>query len=269
VDIDGDGWEDLILAGRVYRNDGGKRFVDYTGRCNLYVPRDVTGIVVADYDRDGKLDLYLTRTGRPGSRSWLEGKTAESKGNFLFRNKGGWQFEDVTRASGTLGGHRSTFTAAWLDADNDGWPDLHVTNEFGDGVLLVNNRDGTFRPQALSDRPADYGTMGLAVGDVNNDGNIDLYCANMYSKAGSRVIGNLVPGAYPPWVVEKMRRFVAGSQLHLNKGGLKFEQVGPQMQVAAVGWSYGACLADLDNDGWLDVYATAGFVSRDRSKPDG
>src|SRR5262249_4191874 len=61
VDIDGDGWEDLILCGRVFRNEGGKRFADYTDRCNLRLPRGVTGVAVADYDRDGKLDLYVTR----------------------------------------------------------------------------------------------------------------------------------------------------------------------------------------------------------------
>jgi VCBS repeat protein len=269
IDLDGDGYPDLILADRVYRNELGQHFADYTSRCNLRLPRDATGIVVADYDRDGRLDLYVTRNCRPGRKSWLEGKSDDSTGNFLFRNKGGWQFEDVTRASGTLGGHRSSFTAAWLDANNDGWPDLHVANEFGDGVLLINNGNGAFTEHALSDRPADYGTMGLAVGDINNDGNIDIYCANMYSKAGTRVIGNLAPDAYPPPVLEKMRRFVAGSQMHLNRGDLKFEQAGKQMQVASVGWAYGACLADLDNDGWLDLYATAGFVSRNRDEPDG
>src|SRR5262249_44498330 len=162
-----------------------------------------------------------------------------------------------------------SFTAAWLDANNDGWPDLHVINEFGDGVLLINNRDGTFRPRPLADHPADFGSMGLAVGDVDNDGNVDLYCANMFSKAGTRVIGNVKPDAYPADVMRKVRRFVAGSQLHLTRGGGKFEQVGESMQVAAVGWAYGPCLADLDNDGWLDVYATAGYISRSRTEPDG
>jgi hypothetical protein len=269
VDIDGDGWEDLILAGRVYRNEEGKRLVDYTTRCNLRFPTGTTGIIVADYDRDGKLDLYVTRAAPPGGKSWLEGKSDSASGNYLFRNRGGWQFEDVTKASGASGGRRSTFTAAWLDANNDGWPDLHVANEFGDGVLLVNNRNGTFSPRALGDRPADFGTMGVAVGDIDNDGNIDIYCANMYSKAGTRVISNLAPNAYPPDVLEKMRRFVGGSQLHRNRGGLKFEQSGTKMQIASVGWAYGACLADLDNDGWLDIYATAGFVSRSRDEPDG
>jgi HEAT repeat protein len=282
VDIDGDGWDDLIFDGRIYRNEQGRRFVDYTDRCNLRITSDISGIVVADYDRDGKLDLYLTRAGRQGSRSWLEDKSGDARGNSLFRNLGNWQFEDVTRTSGTKAGRRSAFTAAWLDANNDGWPDLHVANEFGDGVLLINKGDGTFSEHPLAARPADFGTMGVAVGDIDNDGNIDIYCANMYSKAGTRVIGNLAADAYPPQVMEKMRRFVAGSQLHRNRGiersakktsetpaAPAFEQVGPAMHVAAVGWAYGACLADLDNDGFLDIYATAGFVSRNRDEPDG
>lgn len=269
IDMDGDGWEDLILAGHIYRNEGGQHFTDYTDRSKLYLPADAGNIVVADYDGDGKLDLYITRSGRPGKLSWLDGKSSEKKGNLLLRNLGNWAFEDVTAASGTSGGQRSTFTAAWLDVNNDGRPDLHVINEFGDGVLLVNNGNGTFSEHALSDRPADFGTMGMAVGDINNDGNIDIYCANMYSKAGTRVIGNLAPSAYPPDVMERMRRFVAGSQLHLNQGNLKFDQVARKMQVAAVGWAYGTCLADLDNDGFLDIYATAGFISRSREDPDG
>jgi HEAT repeat protein len=269
IDIDGDGWDDLILAGRVYRNEGGRRFVDYTARCNLRMPGNAVNMVVADYDRDGKLDLYVTLAGRPGSNSWLEERSGEGRGNYLWRNKGNWQFEDVSKSSGADAGRCSTFSAAWLDANNDGWPDLHVINEFGNGVLLLNNRDGTFTRQALGDRPVDFGSMGVAVGDVNNDGHIDIYCANMYSKAGNRVVANLPPDAYPPPVMEKMRRFVAGSQLHLNRGGGKFEQVGAQMQVAAVGWAYGPCLADLDNDGFLDVFATAGYLSRSREEPDG
>lgn len=268
VDLDNDGWDDLILGQQVFRNVRGK-FEDYTARTSLRVPPDLTGIVVADYDRDGRIDLYFTRAGVPGNLSWLEGRSASATGNRLMRNKGDWQFEDATKKSGTRGGYRSTFTAGWFDADNDGWPDLLVPNEFGDAVLYVNNRDGTFKPRALADRPVDFGTMGLALGDVNNDGHIDVYSANMYSKAGTRVIGNMKPDAYPPAVMEKFRRFVAGSQLHLNKGELKFDSVGAEKQLATVGWAYGAALADLDGDGLLDVYATAGYISVDRTKPDG
>src|SRR5262249_16487133 len=160
---------------------------------------------------------------------------------------GNWQFEDVTAASGTAGGDRSTFSAVWLDANNDGWPDLYVPNEFGPGVLLVNQGNGTFREQLLVGGPSDFGSMGVTAGDIDKDGHIDLYVANMYSKAGSRVIGNLAPGTYPPDLMATLRSFVAGSQLHRNRGQLQFEQLGPKYQVAAVGWAYGPALVDLDN----------------------
>jgi hypothetical protein len=268
ADLDGDGWEDLILGHALYRNEAGKRFVNVTARTNLQL-WELTAIAIADYDRDGRLDLYMTRTGRGKASSWLTGKSGLPYGNQLWRNKGNWQFEDVTAASGTDGGNRSTFTAVWLDADNDGWPDLYVPNEFGNGVLYHNQGDGAFQPQALVDHACDFGTMGVSCGDINNDGNIDLYCGNMYSKAGSRVIGNLRPDAYPEEVMAKIRRFVTGSQLHLNRGNLHFEQVAEAWQVADAGWAYGPALVDLDNDGWLDIHATAGYISRSRDKPDG
>jgi FG-GAP-like repeat len=269
VDLDGDGWEDLVLGNHIYRNEEGKQFIDFTYRSNLHIPSDAGGIALADYDRDGFVDLYVTRSGRDKKDSWLGGKSGDTRGNQLWRNKGNWQFEDVTETSGTSGGLRSTFTAVWLDANNDGWPDLYVTNEFGNGVLLVNNGDGTFHEQQLAEGPNDFGTMGVTCGDIDNDGNIDLYCANMYSKAGSRVIGNLRPDTYPEEIMAKMRQFVAGSQLWRNRGNLQFDKLGQRCQVAAVGWAYGPALVDLDNDGWLDLYATAGFVSSSRDEPDG
>ncbi|MFO0936117.1 MAG: FG-GAP-like repeat-containing protein [Gemmataceae bacterium] len=185
VDLDGDGWDDLILGRRIFRNEQGKKFTDVTSKCNLRLPDTFSNIVVADYDRDGKLDLYITRPGAPGGNSWLDHRKSDAKGNYLFRNLGDWKFEDVTKATRTEGGSRSTFSAAWLDANNDGWPDLFVPNEFGDGVLLINQKDGTFKEMTLSDKPADFGTIGLAVGDMDNDGNIDIFCNNMYSKAAS------------------------------------------------------------------------------------
>ena len=243
IDIDGDGWDDLILGNRVFRNEQGKRFVDQTDRCNLKLPPTISNLAVADYDRDGKLDIYATRSAKPGDRSWLEGKGAALNGNYLFRNKGNWQFEDVTRKSGTEGGRRSTFTAAWLDANNDGWPDLHVINEFGDGVLLINNGNGTFSPRKLANYPADFGTMGVAVGDIDNDGNIDIYCANMYSKAGMRVTGNLAPDAYPPKVMEKLRRFRCRQPTAPQQGGAQIRAGGDE---------------DAGCRGWLGVRALSG-----------
>jgi hypothetical protein len=268
IDIDGDGWDDLILGDQIYRNKEGKEFEDYTGKCNLRLPAS-TGISVVDYDRDGRLDIYTFLGGVNHGGSWLDGESGVPAGNHLFHNKGNWQFEDVTVRANATGGHRSTFSVVWLDANNDGWPDMYVPNEFGQGVLLVNQRNGTFKEYNTNDGPEDYGTMGLTVGDFDNDGNMDLYLGNMYSKAGMRVIGNVKPGSYSEEITARLRSLVSGSQLHRNLGNLKFEQKGKAWQVNDCGWAYGMAAVDLDNDGWLDLYATAGFISRDRNKPDG
>lgn len=280
ADLDNDGWEDLIvLAGGLFRNIEGQRFEPVTHRSNLFakifgVLGDRSGpstILPADFDRDGLIDLYVVRTGmlRDAEAGWIDEEPLRNAGNQLLRNLGKGRFEDVTERSGTAGGNRSVFTAAWLDANNDGWPDVYVINELGKGLLLVNQNDSTFREHELVRGPADFGSMGLAVGDIDNDGNIDLYSANMYSKAGNRVIGNLAPGLYAEDVLGKLKRLVQGSRLYRNQGDLSFAEVGRRFQVHDVGWAWGTALADLNNDGWLDVYATAGYMSRDRTKPDG
>src|SRR5262249_24429670 len=267
ADLDGAAWEDLILGSLLLRNDEGRAFSPVD--TSTLAIRPQSNVSVADYDRDGKLDLYVTTLGLTKAATWIKGEAGGQVQNRLWRNLGDWQFADVTRASGASGGNRSTFTAVWLDADEDGWPDLYVINEFGSGVLLVNGTDGTFRERAIAPDPGDFGSMGVAAGDFDNDGHIDIYVGNMYSKAGNRVIGNLWPGSYPEPILAKLPSFTTGRQLHRNRGGLEFEQISGEMQVADVGWSYGPAMIDLDNDGWLDIFATCGFISRSRDDPDG
>ncbi len=267
ADLDGDGWEDLIFGSLLLRNHEGQYFSPIEAPTLQVRPQ--ASISVADYDRDGKLDLYVTTIGLTKAATWIQGEGGGQVRNRLWRNLGNWEFADVTESSGASGGNRSTFTAVWLDADEDGWPDLYVINEFGRGVLLVNRTDGTFRESPIEDDPGDFGSMGVTAGDYDNDGHIDIYVGNMYSKAGNRVMGNLWPGSYPEPIMAKLRSFTHGSQLHRNLGRLKFERIGRELQVADVGWAYGPAMADLNNDGWLDIYATCGFISRSRDDPDG
>lgn len=269
ADLDGDGWEDLLLGNKIFRNEEGKRFTFVKLCADIGMMPTVTNVSTVDYNLDGKMDLYFVVGGIPKGDSWIEGKSGRANGNQLLKNLGGWKFEDVSKSANAEGGRRSVFTAAWFDANGDGRPDVHVPNEFGNGVLLVNQPDGTFKEVELVKGPSDFGTMGLTVGDFNNDGNIDIYCANMYSKAGNRVIGNLRSDAYPQHIMDLMNAYTKGSQLWKNNGNLTFDRVGPALQVADVGWAYGPCMADLDNDGFLDIHATAGFMSVDPNEPDG
>ena len=274
MEMDGRTW--LLTPARFYRNLKGEKFEEVTEKSNfMEVGKFKTSggqpyHAVADYDGDGLLDVYLFRVdSQPLKGGWIDGKVGDDDRNQLLRNKGNWQFEDVTEATGTDGGLRSTFSSVWFDANNDNRPDLYVIHEYGNGVLLINNPNGAFEKRELAESAADFGSMGLASGDFDNDGNIDLYVASMYSKSGNRVIGNLKRDAYKPETMAKLKRMVAGSQLYRNQGGLKFEPVGKAYDIYGIGWAYAPTLTDLDNDGFLDLHATTGFMSRTRDKPDG
>lgn len=271
ADFDTDGHVDIILPKYILRGDGTGKFTDITSRMAFTFGRH-SGFSVADYDRDGLLDLYVSRFNgiehsAKEKTSWIDGPGGP--GNQLWRNLGDWKFEDVSDKANARAGLRSVFTSVWLDANEDSWPDIYVINEFGGGILVVNNGDGTFREQVLVDDAGDFGSMGMAVGDYNNDGHVDIYTANMYSKAGRRIMENLPAGSYEAPVLAKMKCFVTGSELYQNEGGLKFSRAGKTARVHAVGWAYGAAFVDLDNDGFLDLYGTAGFMSVNKEEPDG
>lgn len=270
ADFDGDGYEDLLFGTQLFRNNRDGTFSDITRLTNLRLPTDTGGFAIADYDLDGRVDLYVVRSS-PGpaghSRvSWVDDQSGP--GNQLWRNIGGWQFRNVTSSTNASAGHRSCFSAVWLDANGDGRPDLAVADEFGSSVLLVNQAAGRFTEQLLKPPFAGF-CMGIVAGDFDNDGRPDVYLANMFSKAGDRIIANLPADAYSPEVRAKIKEFVNGSELLRNRGDLTFEPMGRRMGVNGIGWAYGPSMVDLNNDGWLDLYATAGFLSYTRGEPDG
>jgi enediyne biosynthesis protein E4 len=173
-DFNGDGLADILIVTfhkphvRYFRNKGNLRFADVTRGSGLEnFEGDGTGAAVADFDRDGKPDVYLTSLRKGASR--------------LYRNKGNGTFEDVSARAGVL--VPTARSCAWSDVNGDGWPDLYVTNPSGANHLFINNK-GMF-----SDRAREAGlelanrhSLSCAFGDVDGDGLDDLFVTNYQSQ---------------------------------------------------------------------------------------
>lgn len=279
IDFDNDGWPDLLLGDRLYRNEAGNSFIDVTRNSGLVIDHMPMGAAVADFDLDGLSDLYVayqisTMQRASGPGSWV-GDDESGAENRLWRNLGGGRFADVTDTAQVGGGRHHTFSASWLRLNADAYPDLYLANDFGPNVLLLNRGDGTFRDVSHESGTSDYATsMGASTGDLNDDGIPDIYVANMYSKMGRRIIANVGSADYPAGIHEQIVGSCAGNRLYLSTGGERnglpeYREVGSDAGVNEVGWAYGPAMADFDLDGQLDLYATCGFMSFHRDKPDG
>ena len=274
IDYDNDGFPDLLMGYRLYHNDSGKRFV-HVAKPGLHFDRSPFGCVVADFDGDGRLDLYIVnqkgfRQRPPGKRPWV-GDTQAGTENHLWHNEGGGRFRNITAEAAAGGGRHQTFAGVPLYLDDDPYPDLYLANDFGANVLLRNRGDGTFEDVTGGSGTGDFSTsMGVSAGDLDNDGKPELYVANMYSKMGRRVIANVDQDDYLPGLYDMIRGSLAGNRLYRLAGdGVEYEEVSETLGVNQVGWAFAPAMVDLDADGWLDLYATTGFNSADRNKPDG
>jgi hypothetical protein len=269
VDLNNDGWEDLVYGREIYENVQG----NFVRRGSINLDPNTAGVSVADFDRDGLVDLYVIASApspdedahQGGSRiSWVHDDSGP--GNTLYRNEGQFSFKDVTQPANASAGKRSCFSAVWMDVNDDNWPDVYVINELGNNVLLINQQNGTFAEKNVGPK-FDGFAMGVAAGDVNEDGRVDLYLGNMKSKVGQRVVGNLRPGCYEDDILERMRRWVGGNILMTATPDGNFAEV--LAGVEGGGWSYGPVMIDFDNDGRLDLFSACGFISRSRTEPDG
>ena len=177
--------------------------------------------------------------------------------NILLRNVGGGRFVEATEVP-ELRLFRHTYQATWADFDDDGDPDVYLANDFAPNNLFRND-DGRFVDVTEETGTTDIGFgMGVTWGDYDGDGRQDLYVTNMYSKAGRRITAK-VPGLDP--VLRDMAR---GNSLFRNLGD-RFERVSgsedARVHVEVAGWSWGGQFVDIDNDGWLDIYALSGHYT--------
>jgi hypothetical protein len=263
-DYDNDGWDDLFVTyfGKnvLYHNNGDGTFTDVSQKAGVAGKgtRWNTGCAFVDYDRDGRLDLFvanyidldLATAPVPESGPCLYKSVMVACGppglqggkNILYHNNGDGTFTDVSEAAGILGA-TGTFGLGVLtaDFDNDGWPDIYVANDSTASALYQNKKDGKFQDIAveagcaLSPDGKPQAGMGVSAADYDLDGNLDIVKTNFAGDTPS---------------------------LYHNQGGANFEDstftAGLGAHTQYLGWGCG--FFDMDNDGWADILICNGHV---------
>ncbi|MGI8990199.1 MAG: CRTAC1 family protein [Bryobacteraceae bacterium] len=271
-DYNNDGFEDLFLTGYphnvLYRNNGNGTFTDVTGQAGLLgaEARFGSGCTFVDYDRDGKLDLFVSnyvlfdeksvpRAGDLASCN-VEKVFCGPRGlpygrHSLYRNNGDGTFTDVTVAAGIDKPNAGYgLTAVTADFDGDGWPDIYLACDSTPSLLFRNQHDGTLVEQAmergvaLSDDGMEQAGMGIAVGDLLSDGNLDI--VKTHFAADTPVV-------------------------YINDGKGEFRDdtlhSGLASETRFIGWGVG--IEDLDNDGNPEiVWVTGGIYPEMQNRPD-
>jgi len=261
VDVDNDGWLDLYVCrfnapNLLYMNQHDGTFREEAAARGLATVDSSAMAAFCDYDRDGKLDVYINTSMRDAASAPNGGP------GHLFHNRGDGTFVEVTAKAG-LHENALAHSATWWDYDNDGWPDLYVANDFaGADLLYRNNRDGTFTnviDRVVPHLP--YSSMGADVGDVDNDGRVDLFVADMAPTSHEKDQRGMVRA-------REMNRDAdargapqySRNALFLNSGTGYMREAASLAGIAATDWTWSVRLEDLDNDGLLDLYVTNGMT---------
>jgi enediyne biosynthesis protein E4 len=262
-DYDNDGLVDLyvttILEGNhLYHNNGTCTFADVAGAAGVGEGRHASASAAFfDYDRDGRLDLFVThyvRFDRPyldrvspyclwkGLRVFCGPTGVAGEANALYHNNGDGTFTDVTRASGLWNPELKSLGVVTADLDDDGWPDVYVASDSTIQGLYRNRGNGSFEDVSLAsgagysqDGRAQSG-MGVDAGDYDGDGRPDLFVTTFQDDYKT---------------------------LYHNDGGLRFSDVTYAARIGQVSFSrlsWGTGFQDFDNDGWLDLFVASGHV---------
>lgn len=270
-DLDGDAFPEIVVTDafgptRVFRNRADGTFEDWTGVSGVVTEGPPRSASLADVDRDGDLDLLVCITGDYFKKMPDPPFDANDAGrNYLFLNDGKGRFIDASAAWGLSKLTRWSLTAIFSDFDDDGFPDLMITNDFGLKNLYRNVNGQRFEDVSDARKAADRGYgMSAAWGDLDGDGKLDLYTTGTYTQWGFihyypalpiGVSGRLFLPIALPWVL----KMCAGNSVLLQRPDGTFEDVTAGSGAGKAGWAWSAITADLDNDGWLDLAVTNGM----------
>jgi hypothetical protein len=258
-DYDNDGDLDLFLTSFgpdvLYRNNGDGTFTDVTKEAGVSDPLWSSSAAFVDHDRDGDLDLFVANYldfsiadnrrchDSLGARDYCSPRAYRPVADRFYRNEGNGRFVDATVAAGIAKADGAGLGVSTGDYDGDGWIDLYVANDATPNQLWINNRDGTFRDEGLLSGTAvnaagnPEGSMGVASGDPDADGDEDLFITNIVAET-----------------------FV----LYENDGKATFDDARVRWGVSAPTapfTGFGTDWIDYDNDGWLDLFIANGAVN--------
>lgn len=295
ADIDNDGRPDLFVTtvrmGNVlFKNLGGGKFRDITADSGLTVKRPAhsSGATFFDFNRDGLLDLFVANVGvytrnEKGRGGFYLGRSdafqgwqfaARSEQSVLYQNLGGGKFEDVSKKMGLE--HRGwSGDATFCDLNQDGFPDLYVPSMSGEDKFYENDRGQRFVDKTAAYFPkTPWGAMGVKFFDFNLDGLMDLYVTDMHSdmttaqiKAGDQDFSPAFEKQksdvwcsveWSPLAKQTATNCILGNAFYQNLGGGRFTEVSGKLG-AETYWPWGVTVADLNADGYEDMFVTAGM----------
>jgi hypothetical protein len=262
VDVNNDGLLDIYVCrfnapNLLYVNQGDGTFREEAAARGLAVKDACVMAAFCDYDRDGHLDVFI-QTNLLDAAEHPKGQR-----DYLFHNNGDGTFTDVTGRAG-ISGEAQGHSAIWWDYDGDGWPDLYVANDFAaPDKLYHNNRDGTFTDVIDSVVPhMPFSSMGSDLGDVNNDGLMDLFVADMAATTHQKDQRTMAVarsfGVDPPDRSPEAPQY-SRNALYINTGTGRFMEGAYLAGLSATDWTWAVRLEDLDNDGRLDLFVTNGM----------
>ena len=273
ADYNGDGNLDLYVTNYgenvLYLNNGDSTFTDVTQAAGVGCSHWSTGAVFADYDGDDDLDLYVCNyvnydlvksqekkigTNQVGSYgpSALNPTVFESQDNVLYQNNGDGTFTDVTTETKVAASGGRSMQAIFSDFDNDNDMDLYVANDTSENHIYSNNGNGTFTDVSAESWAADFrGSMGLATGDYDSDGDIDLFITHWIDQENV-LYRNLLNEENNT----KRIRFVDES----------YTTMLAEVSIKEIGW--GTSLFDYDNDGDLDIFVANGSTFQKLDEPE-